>query len=100
MGTDLQTRGLDKLEQINNNLDEGNLLIDGVNKEVGRQRDLLNRADLEVLEIDSTLKRTNRYLIYFSQEYTSDKFIRIMVILILLAVVAIILTVIIKKNQT
>ena len=46
-------------------------------------------AELEVKEIESTLKRAKKYVMYFSKEFYEDTFIRVLVSLIFLCLLAI-----------
>lgn len=56
-------------------------------------------ADMEVREIESTLKRAKKYLMYFSKEYYQDTFIRVMITLIFLCLLAICVMIYLKKKN-
>lgn len=99
-GDELQERGLQKLEAMNKELDEGNDLIDDVNIELRRQGEVLLGVEEDLNDIGSTLKRAQRYISYFSHEYYKDKFIRIMIILIGLLFIIIIVSIIVKKGTS
>jgi len=56
-------------------------------------------AELEVKDIDSTLKRAKKYLMYFSEEYYNDTFIRVLISLIFVCLIAIVVTIYLKKKN-
>lgn len=94
LGDDLQNDGISRLEGMNQDLYQGNELLVDANTELLRQRDKLLLATEHTKDMTSTLskfflliERAKKMILYFSKEYYKDKFVRIMIILMILVII-------------
>jgi len=97
IGDDLQNDAIDRLLDMDKDLNHGNQMIVDANAELMKQKETLLDAHDDLHGIESTMKRAQKHISYFSREFYSDKFTRIMVLAIFLVLVAIVGIVIFKK---
>lgn len=100
LGDNMQDDGIERLLQMNKDMGINQEKVNDINQELLNQNGKMMNAELEVKEIESTLKRAKKYLVYFSQEYYEDTCIRILVSMIFLCLVAIVATVYIKNKNS
>ena len=98
LGDDMQDDGIERLLQLNRDMDINQLKVNDINEELFSQGQKLANADSEVKDIDSTLKRAKKIIMYFSEELYQDKCIRILVLLIVLTLIAICALIFFKKK--
>jgi ElaB/YqjD/DUF883 family membrane-anchored ribosome-binding protein len=98
LGDQMQDDGIERLLQMNKDMDLNQEKVTDINQNLLEQNGKLMNAELEVKEIESTLKRAKKYILYFSKEYYYDTFIRIMVTLIFVCLIAICVTIYFKKK--
>lgn len=91
IGDDLQNRALEKVKNINLNVNDGNLDIREMNKELEAQDEKQKEIQDEVYEIGSALKRSQKLIGYFAREYYKDKCVRILSIIIILLIITIVI---------
>ena len=97
MGDDMQNDGIERLLGMDRDLIQGNEIIRDANVELERQRELLQKAEEDVKDIDTVLNRAAKHISFFSRELHADKFTRCMVLAILIVFIVIVLVVALKK---
>lgn len=99
LGDQMQDDGIERLLNMNKDMGMNEEKVKDINTNLLEQNDKMMHADMEVREIESTLKRAKKYLMYFSKEYYQDTFIRVMITLIFLCLLAICVMIYLKKKN-
>ena len=99
LGDEMQDDGIERLLQMNKDMDLNKIKVDDINQNLLTQNEKMMATEEEVKDIQSTLKRAKLIIMYFSEEFYKDKCVRILILLIILVLIAICVTIFVKKKK-
>lgn len=98
-GDKYQQQGMDALKRIQMNIHSADQKADQINLELHRQDEQMQKAKEKTQDIQSELKRAQKYLKYFAKQVYTDKILMCLIFLAVIAVIVIIILKIVKKNN-
>lgn len=99
-GDKMQAQGLDIVTGLVKQTDDQNKMVADMREELMKQREKLLETHQDAMNMQTTLKRSKDYLMLFTRELYQDKFVRILVLMILLALVSVVIVGIVRKKST
>ena len=81
------------------NIQSADQKADHINLELYRQEEQMQKAKEKTQDIQSELKRAQKYLKYFAKQVYTDKILMCLIFLAIIAVIVIIILKIVKKDN-
>ncbi|CAD8139253.1 unnamed protein product [Paramecium pentaurelia] len=90
VGNQVQQNAIVKLNEITKTVQQGNELADQINMELDKQIAQLDRMYDTVMDTQSVLKRSAKYIKYFARQVYTDKLLMCLIGLIFIAIIVLI----------